>query len=214
MRLLVVLLLLANLAFFAHSRLERMHAGEPARLTNQIQPEKLKLLTPSQVAALGPAKVAQLNNICLEWGAFTDVERPTALAALESLQPGRQLSQRRIDGAPSFWVFIPAMPTRQAAEKKVGELRALGLTDYYILNDGPQKNAISLGIFKTEEAANNYHQSIRPRGVNSARVGPRAQGISQTTLILRDPQPGQAERIQQLKNDFPGTEVRIGPCNG
>ena len=88
------------------------------------------------------------------------------------------MSQRRIDGAPSFWVFIPPLPNRQAADRKVGELRALGLTDYYILNDGPQKNAISLGIFKSEEAANSYHQSIRTRGVNSARVGPRAQPVS------------------------------------
>lgn len=214
MRLLVVLLILANLAFFAHSRLERMNEGEPGRMSNVLQPEKIKLLLPSQVAALGPAKVAQLNNVCLEWGAFSDSERPLALTALDSLQLGKQLSQRRLDGAPSFWVFMPALPTRQAADKKVGELRALGLTDYYVLNDGPQKNAISLGIFKTEEAANSYHQSIRSRGVNSARVGPRAQGIAQTTLVLRDPQPGQAEKIQQLKNDFSGSEVKIGPCNG
>ena len=137
-----------------------------------------------------------------------------ALAALEPLQLGRQLSQRAIDGGPSFWVFIPPLPTRQAAEKKVGELRALGLTDFYILNDGPQKNAISLGMFKTEEAANKYHDSIRPRGVNSARVGPRAQSIAQTMLVLRDPQPAQAETLQQLKNDFAGSEVRIGPCDG
>ena len=214
MRLLVVLLLLANLAFFAHTRLEQMNEGEPGRISNALQPEKVKLLLPSQVAALGPAKVAQLTNVCLEWGAFSDVERPLALNALDSLQLGKQLSQRRIDGVPSFWVFIAALPTRQAADKKVGELRARGLTDYYILNDGPQKNAISLGIFKTEEAANSYHQTIKARGVNSARVGPRAQGIAATTLVLRDPQPGQTDRIQQLKSDFAGSEVRIGPCNG
>src|SRR5438552_12459091 len=100
MRLLVVLLLLANVAFYAYSRLERMSEGEPGRLSNQLQPEKIKLLTPAQVASLGPAKAAQLNNVCLEWGAFTDAERPTALAALEPLRLGRQLSQKRVETVP------------------------------------------------------------------------------------------------------------------
>jgi hypothetical protein len=213
MRLLVILLLFANIAFFGHTRLERMNEGEPARMANQLQPEKLKLLTPPQVANLGPAKAAQLNNVCLEWGAFTDAERPGALAALEPLQLGRQLTQRRTEGNPSYWVFIPPLATRPLAERKVAELRALGLTDYFILNDGPQKNAISLGIFKTEEAAGKYHDAIKTRGVNSARIGPRAQTIGQTTLVLRDPQPAQAERVQQLKNDFAGSEVKIGPCD-
>ena len=212
MRLLVVLLLLANLAFFGHTQLERMSEGEPGRIASQLHPEKLKLLRPSQVANLGPAKVAQLNNVCLEWGTFSDTERPAALAALEPLQPGRQLSQKRVEGTASFWVFIPALATRQLAERKVAELRALGVTDYYIVSDGPLRNAISLGIFKSEEAASKYHESIKPRGVNSARVGPRSQPIALTVLVLRDPQPAQTERIQQLKSDFPGSEVRIGPC--
>ena len=213
MRTFVALLLLANLALFAYSRLEHMNEGEPDRLANQLAPEKLKLLSPSQVANLGPGKIAQLANVCLEWGAFTDAERAAALSALEPLQLGKQMSQRRLESAPSFWVFIAPLSTKQLAERKVGELKALGLTDYYILNDGPQRNAISLGIFKTEDAATKYHESIRARGVNSARVGPRNQAIAQTVLILRDPQPAQAETLQQLKNDFAGSEVKIGPCD-
>ena len=213
MRTFVALLLLANLALFAYSYFERINEGEPGRLGNQLQQEKIKLLSPSQVANLGPAKVAQLANVCLEWGSFSDAERGAAVAALEPLQLGKQLSQRRLDAAPSFWVFIPALPTRQAAERKIGELRALGLADFYILNDGPQKSAISLGIFKTEEAANKYLDTIRPRGINTARVGSRAQTIAQTVLVLRDPQPAQAEKLQQLKNDYPGSDVKIGSCD-
>ena len=213
MRTFVALLLLANAALFAYSQYAQVNQGEPARIANQLQPEKVKRLTPSQVANLGPAKAAQLNNVCLEWGAFTDAERIAAVAALEPLQLGKQMSQRRAETTSSFWVFIPPLPTKPAADKKVGELKALGLTDYYILNDGPQRNAISLGIFKTEDAANKYHESIRTRGVNSARVGPRAQSIAHTVLVIRDPQPAQTETLQQLKNDFAGSEVKIGTCD-
>lgn len=213
MRTFVALLLAANLAFFAYSELDLMSDGESSRLQRQLVPEKIRLLTPQQVAALGPAKASQLANVCLEWGGFTDAERVAALAALEPLQLGRQLSQRRIDSTSAYWVFLPPLSSKSAAEKRVGELKAEGLKDFFILNDGPQKNAISLGVFKTEEAANKFLDSVKEKGVQNARSGARTQTIQQTYVILRDPQPAQTERLQQLKGDFAGSEIRIGPCD-
>ena len=213
MRTFVALLLAANLAFFAYSELDLMSDGESSRLQRQLVPEKIRLLTPQQVAALGPAKASQLANVCLEWGGFTDAERVAALAALEPLQLGRQLSQRRIDSTSAYWVFLPPLSSKSAAEKRVGELKAEGLKDFFILNDGPQKNAISLGVFKTEEAANKFLDSVKEKGVQNARSGARTQSIQQTYVILRDPQPAQTERLQQLKGDFAGSEIRIGPCD-
>ena len=213
MRTFVALLLAANLAFFAYSELDLMSDGESSRLERQLVPEKIKLLTPQQVAALGPAKASQLANVCLEWGGFTDAERVAALAALEPLQLGRQLSQRRIDSTSAYWVFLPPLSSKSAAEKRVGELKADGLKDFFILSDGPQKNAISLGVFKTEEAANKFLDAVKEKGVQNARSGARTQTIQQTYVILRDPQPAQTERLQQLKGDFAGSEIRIGPCD-
>ena len=145
MRTLFALLLAANLAFFAYTELDRLSEGESARLQHQLAPERIKLLSPQQVAALGPAKAAQLANVCLEWGGFTDPEKGAALAALEPLQLGKQLSQRRIESTSAYWVYVPPLPSKAAAERKVAELRNQGLKDFFILNDGPQKNAISLG---------------------------------------------------------------------
>ena len=97
MRIVVLLLLIANLTFFAYTRLDNASRGESARLKQQIQPDKIKLLTPPQVAALGPAKMAALADVCIEWGPFSEAERAKAMADLESLQLGRLLSQRRVD---------------------------------------------------------------------------------------------------------------------
>jgi hypothetical protein len=214
MRTVVALLLAANLALFAYTELNRMSQGEPGRLQNQLRPEKIKLLTPQQVAGLGPAKAAQLANVCLEWGNFNDVETAAAIAALEPLQLGKQLSQRQVELALAYWVYLPPLPTRSAAEKKVAELKTQGLKDFLIIADGPQKNAISLGVFKTDEAANTFLETIKAKGVRNAVAGGRPQFIQRHILVLRDPQPAQAEQLQALKRDFPGSEVRIGPCNG
>ena|SRR5947207_685025 len=97
MRIVVLLLVIANLTFFAYTRVDDASRGESARLKQQIQPDKIKLLTPPQVAALGPSKIAALADICIEWGPFSDVERVKAINDLEPLQLGRLLSQRRVD---------------------------------------------------------------------------------------------------------------------
>lgn len=212
MRTVVALLLAANLALFAYSELDRMSEGESGRLQKQLAPDQIRLLTPQQVAGLGPAKAAQLANVCLEWGAFTDAEKPAALAALDPLQPGKQLAQRRVESTSAYWVYVPPLPSKPAAERKVAELKAQGLKDYFILTDGPQKYAISLGIFKTVDAANKFLETAREKGAKTALSGERTQTISQTILVLRDPQPAQTERLQQLKGDFPGSDVKIGPC--
>ena len=57
MRILFFLLLLANITLFLWIQLDSASAGEGVRLTQQVQPDKIKLLTPQQVASLGPAKV-------------------------------------------------------------------------------------------------------------------------------------------------------------
>lgn len=212
MRTLFALLLAANLAFFAYTELDRLSEGESARLQRQIAPERIKLLSPQQVAALGPAKAAQLANVCLEWGGFTDPEKGAALAALEPLQLGKQLTQRRIESTSAYWVYVPPLPSKVAAERKVTELRTQGLKDFFILSDGPQKFAISLGVFKTEDTANKFLDSVKSLGVKTAKSGVRAQTIQQTLFVMRDPQPAQAERVQALKTEFAGSEVRIGPC--
>lgn len=213
MRTVIALLLAANFALFGYAELDRMSEGESGRLVKQLLPEKIKLLTPQQVAGLGPAKAAQLANVCLEWGGFTDAEKAAALAALEPLQLGRQMSQRRIESTSAYWVYLPALASRAAAERKVIELKAQGLKDFFIPSDGAQQNAISLGVFKTEDAANKFLEAIMDKGVKNAKSGARTQTIQQTILVLRDPQPAQAEKLQQIKNEFAGSEIRIGPCD-
>ena len=55
--------------------------GEGMRLQQQVQPEKIKLLTPQEVAALGPAKVAALADVCVEFGPLSDAERAKVSAS-------------------------------------------------------------------------------------------------------------------------------------
>ena len=50
MRTLVFLLLLANLTLLGYTKLDSLGTGEGVRLAQQVQPDKIVLLSPQQVA--------------------------------------------------------------------------------------------------------------------------------------------------------------------
>lgn len=213
MRTLVLLLVLANLTLFAYTRLDSVGSGEGARLAQQVQPDKITLLTPQQVAALGPAKAASLADVCVEWGPLTDTDRARALADLEPLALGKLLSQKRVDVATGWWVYLPPAASKTAADNRATELRSIGIRDASVVDSGALRNAVALGAFRSEDAANAWVADLGRRGVNGARVGARAQTVAQTTLVIRDPPQPAIAKLREVAPGYPGVEVRIGSCD-
>ncbi len=122
MRTVVLLLLLANLTFFGFARLDSGSTGETSQ---QVQPDKIKLLTAQQVAALGPDKAAALSDVCVEWGPFGDADRTRATADLEPLALGRLLTQRRVDAAAPAKGAATILVIRDPSSQTVARLREL-----------------------------------------------------------------------------------------
>jgi len=212
MRTAVLLLLLANLAFFAFSHVGGSDGGEAARLKQQVRPELIKLMTPPQVAALGPAKMAALADVCIEWGPFSDTDRSKALADLDSLQLGRLLSQRRVDLDSTYWVNVGPFTRRGAADRRLTELRSQGVSDVSTVDIGRGQYAVSLGVYRTEQAANTRADALGRQGITGARVEPRQQLFTQTMLVVRDPQQPVVARIRDLQPQYSGSDLRIGAC--
>src|SRR4051794_6451632 len=202
MRIVVLLLVIANLTLFAYTRLDDASRGEASRLNQQVQPDKIKLLTPPQVAALGPAKIAALADVCIEWGPFSDVERVKAIADLESLQLGRLLSSRRIEIDSVYWVSLGPFANKPFADRRSAELRAQGITDVSTIDAGRGQFAVSLGMFRTELAARSRADALSRQGVGLSRVEARAQPMSQTLLVVRDPQQSVVTRFKELQLQY------------
>lgn len=212
MRTLVVLLLLANLALVGYIYLDNMSAGEGIRLSQQVQPDKISLLTPQQVAALGPAKASELADVCVEWGPFTEGDKTRALAALEPLDLSRLISQKKAEVIVNYWVFIAPAANKAAADRRIEEIKAQGIRDVALIDSGAQRLAISLGVFRTEEAAQARLAALQARGVSTAKVGPRVQSVTETVLVVRDPPASAVARMKELQTGFNGTEINTGTC--
>ena len=212
MRTAVLLLIVANVLLFGYARLDRAAHREARRLGEQVQPDRVRVLTSQQVAALGPAKVAALPDVCVEWGPFTETDRVRAQADLEPLALGRLVSQRLVPADATWWVNTGPMAGRAAAERRAAELRAQSIDDLSVVDMGRGQFTISLGVFRTEAAAGARAEALHGRGVPGARVEPRAPGAMLAMLVVRDPPQPADVRMKELQAQYPGSDLRVGPC--
>lgn len=210
MRTVFLFLVLVNLGFFAWANFvsETDTQSDPRPLSRQVNPEKLRIVPPS-----GPAKPATETRpaaiACLEWGSFAPGDVPRAGEALAPLELGPRLTQRQTDDSASWWVFMPPRANRQDAQKKAIELKALGVEEYFIVQEeGPNRYALSLGIFKTEAAATSHLEALRARGVKTAQVGRRDTQSQRVVFQIRTVEEPLAAKLRELAQSFGGSEVR------
>jgi hypothetical protein len=218
MRVFFLLLVAANLALFAWSSYYAAPDGaaDPEPPRRQVNPESIRLLAGTELAGLpvlkpnpvvepGPAAAAS----CAEWGGFSVAEAPRAEQVLEPLALGARLSQRRSEEKAGWWVFIPPQGNRAAAQKKTAELKALGIDDYFVLQDeGSMRWAVSLGVFSSEEAAKTRLEALRAKGVRSAQTGARDTQVAKIWFQVRGADAALQGKLKELAGGLPGTEVR------
>lgn len=212
MRTAVLLLILANVILFGYARLDRAAQSEAGRLGAQVQPDRIRVLSSQQVAALAPGKVAALADVCVEWGPFSDADRARAQADIEPLQIGRLVSQRPVAADPMWWVNTGPVPSRAAADRRAAELRLLAIDDLSVVDSGRGQFTVSLGMFRTEAAANARIEALAMRGVAGTRVEPRQGGAAQTMLVVRDPPQPAVARMKELQSQYPGSDIKVGTC--
>jgi hypothetical protein len=205
MRLLAMLLLLANAGLFAWARYAPQLASTESHLiAQQIHPEAIRLLTPRQLADAGERAG---GTACLEWGAFSPGDVARAHAALEQIGP--RVFERRVEDEAGWWVYMPPQGTRQAANEKVAELKRLGIDDYFMVQDDPRlRFAISLGVYRTEQGAKARLEQLRARGVRTAQVAPRTTSASRVFLQVRDIPEQAKAKLVELSEAFPGTGLK------
>jgi hypothetical protein len=108
-------------------------------------------------------------------------------------------------------VFIRRRRTG-AADRKLAELRR-GVKDLLLIDGGPQRYAISLGVFRSEERAQARLAELEAQDVKGAQVAARAQSVLQTALVVRDPSAPAMARLKELQSGFPGSELKVGACD-
>lgn len=227
-------LLLANTGLFAYQQghLDTMLVSghEPSRMNNQLNADKIKLIPapvakppkapvpepapePAPVAAAPVVEKKAERFVCVELGRFNPSDAKRFMARLAPLSLGARVSQRSLQEVASHIVYIPPQGDREGAEKKVIELRQLGVEDFFVIQDNPALRwGISLGVFKQEEAARAHMENLTLQGVRGARLGQRMTASNMVAFQLRELDPATKNAVEKIKADFPKQEMRsCGP---
>lgn len=117
---------------------------------------------PQPMPEAAPEAVAML---CFSLGPFVEIPRAQqaagAIGALNLQVQRREEVERTLQG---YWVYLPAQKDFAAAGAMAKKLQAAGFKDLYIMAKGAHKNAISLGLFRQQSAAERRVKQVRAKG--------------------------------------------------
>ena len=228
MKWVVWLLLLLNVVLLGYFQLTAQRHVEPLAGHQAIDPDRLKIITPEELAQLPkkeqppppeqtpPSPLASVAlpppASCYEWGSFAAADAARAKAALDKLGLTATAKQQTPQEAIRYWVYIPPRKSMEEAQAKVDEIKALGIEESYIIQDPKWRYAISLGVFKDGALATKFVEELRSRGVKSAVKGQRNHEGGQTGFTITSVTPDQVEKIGKLTPDFPGSELKQVDC--
>jgi hypothetical protein len=209
MRSIAVLLIIANICLAAYSQLNEL-TNAPDPNLGPIKPERVKLLTPQAVAALGPSKVAQLNISCAEWGPFTEREREKVLALLKPMELGKTLSVQRAELKNVYAISLTVKPGKNAAEKIIEQLSQAGFDE--AIPDAETKPNVVLGVYRNEEIGNARLKELEQKGFTATRLMAREQTAPGVLFVIREPQQSTVAALETARASAPQAALNFAAC--
>jgi hypothetical protein len=177
LRLLVLILILANGVYFAWSEGLLRSAGfapaqqqEPQRLQQQVKPDAVRMLGQQEFKRVEAQVQADLvPKECLLAGPFDDAQAKVVRAAMESnFVPGTW--QLEPVAVPARWiVYMGKFASAEGLAKKRDELAAMRLAPQHLTNPALEIG-LSLGAFDNQVAANAELAKLNLRGIRTAKV--------------------------------------------
>lgn len=217
LRVAFLLLLLANGAYFGWSHgwlaalgLAPVSPSEPQRLTNQVQPASLRLLSGAtttanprpEAAAPTPSQPAG----CLLAGPFDGPQATALRKALAALPPGSWKLEEQVE--PSRWmVYMGKYSDETALERKRSELRRRNVAFDTVTVPALQPG-LSLGRYSSQANANTALKQLETKGVVSARVVVERAEVRSETLRLPAVDAALREQVDGLKAALAGKPLR------
>lgn len=166
-------------------------------------------LKPTEKKAAAKAEIKS----CMEWGEFSGADLARAEKELAGIKLGGQLSTRIVEYSSGYWVYIPPLGSSALAAKRVRQIKARGVEEYFVVQEPPHwANAISLGVFKTQEAARNFQFGLNKKGIHSAKVGERKGRLKFIVFVFKQIGVESVSRLSAMQKDFANSELKSIVC--
>jgi cell division septation protein DedD len=104
-------------------------------------------------------------RFCSRIGPFADGESSQAVQKYLLGRGGKvSTSEETLSMRTGYWVLIPPLANRAAAEAMGKKLTKKGIRDYWVMSKGPYRNGISLGVFSQESNARSFAKRMTRKG--------------------------------------------------
>jgi len=216
LRLLVLLLLLANGAYYAWSQGHLLAWGqgpvqqaEPQRLGQQIRPEAVRVLKPEEARRIETAAAgAPRAPDCLATGPLEESQITALRPLLEAWPPASWSLEPGVE--PARWIiYMGRYAGVEQVARKRAELRQLGVS-FEALSNAALEPGLSLGGFASQSAANDQLASLADRGVRTARVVQERPEVRGLRLLLPAVDETLKPRLDELRPALKDKTLR--PC--
>ncbi|WP_369969888.1 SPOR domain-containing protein [Stenotrophomonas rhizophila] len=153
---------------------------------------------PAPAVAQAPAPVPAAPAQCVSLGPFTDrAAAQAAQAKAGGTLRGARLREVADAGATRYRVVLPAAASREDAQATVKRIVAAGLSDYYIIANGEEANAIALGQYRNREGAERRMAALSAAGFNARLIASGGDGSAQWWLDATLAPPADASAARQ-----------------
>lgn len=154
-------------------------------------------------------------SVCYALGPFDG--KPQARNISEKLQDLGAFTSERTETSESpmgYWVYLESFDSWKQAREKVVSLEIEGLKDMFIVGRGPMKNAVSLGLYKNEDGANERIARLKKLG-ETPKVQTQYKQIDQYWIDIDiDPNEKQAiGTIEKIAQSLTVLELNKRKCN-
>lgn len=217
MRWLAILLVLMNFGLYFLPGYVELSNGIANTASGSLpRVASLKSAGPTDTPVEPGASEHRLSCVRLGW--FESAESAERARAVVVNQPLITDSGFRIEGVeralPSWhWVLIPPQP-EAVARRQFRDIQQRGI-DAYLVTEGENRNAISLGLFESRESAISTLEEKKNQNLNAILVNfPRNQ-ISYALVFEAEPELTE-ELVQAVAADHGNNFdfVEISPCGG
>jgi len=194
---LTILLLLVNVGYFGWQMNQRLDQVVPAaavhdkEMTDSVDSlvllnelEELPPLREEQISTeiekpnpqsteaivTGESLPFSPDGTCFSIGPYTSIKSLLTLSnwLKEKNMPMKvRTEEKRV--RERYWVYLEPQDEAEA-KAQLEELKKKGLNDYYMISKGEKKNAISLGLFSSQDAVNRRLVELERKGYNPVVV--------------------------------------------
>jgi hypothetical protein len=212
LRVLVLLLLLANGAYYAWAEGLLLPIGlgpaiqsEPHRVQQQIRADAVKVIPADEARRLETAARAPE---CLLAGPLDDTAADPVRKAMAAWPSGSWSLDAVAE--PGRWiVYMGKYPNQDNVAKKKVELRQIGVTFEAVTNPELEPG-LSLGGYPSQAEANVQLERLASRGVRTAKVVQERVPVSGWRLTLPAVDDVQRAKLDDLRGPLNGKPLR--PC--